>query len=136
MAYGGGYGVTGPADGLTAAVIDSVRLSYHYLDAGDIDGYVSLFDAGAVLRHPGHHATCGRDQVETAAQRQARSGMHLIQRLFGAGNQVAATGQYSARETGRPVDVEFADIFTVAENGLLTLKATYFFTAPTGRRPA
>lgn len=131
MVHGGGYGFTGPADGLTAAAIDSVRLSYHYLDARDIDGYVSLFDAGAVLRHPGHRAMLGRDQVETAARRQARANaVHSIQRLFGAGNHVAATGRYSAREADRPVEVEFADIFTVAENGLLTLKATYFFTAP------
>jgi ketosteroid isomerase-like protein len=131
MAHGGGYGAVGPAAGLTAAAIDNVRLSYLYLDTGDIDGYSSLFHPDAVLRHPGSRPVRGHAQLEIAARQPPHgAGAHTIQRLFAAGDHVAAIGQFVGREPNRPFNVEFADIFAVSEHGLLTTRATYYFTSP------
>lgn len=115
MARSGGYGVAAPAAGLAAAAVDHVRLSYHYLDADDRDGYDSLF-------HP--------DAVVSCPAGGKRRGTHSALQLVAAGNYVAAIGHFDGRLPARHLGVDFADIFTVTEHGLIITKASYYFTAP------
>lgn len=115
MTRSSGYGVHGSAVGLAAAAVDNVRLSYHYLDVGDRDGYDSLFHPDAVLRCPaGVH----------------RRGVHSGLDLFASGYRVAAVGRFNGRMPACPVDTDFADIFTVTEYGLIIAKTSYYYAAP------
>ncbi|MBB5872733.1 ketosteroid isomerase-like protein [Allocatelliglobosispora scoriae] len=114
---------------------DHAQLSYAYLNSGDIDGYASLFHADAVVRRPDAGIIRGRDELErdrTAASR-TRDGHYVVQHVFASGGRVAVTGRFvldAPRATGD--GVEFADIFTVDESGLLLAQSTYFFVPPTG----
>jgi ketosteroid isomerase-like protein len=109
---------------------DHVRLSYEYLDRDDVDGYVSLLAPDVELRRPGRAAVRGRDDAEQA---DLPRGRHRLRAVFSVGQQVAATGHFTGRLTGEGgprCDVEFADIFTVTETGLLVAQSTYYFTPP------
>jgi hypothetical protein len=96
--------------------MDHVRLSYCYLDDGDMDAYCSLF-------------------AEQAAQtpRTTRRFRHLIHEVFGSGRRVAAIGRRRpAGADDNDGDIPFVDVFTVADNGLLIDRTTFLF-APAAR---
>lgn len=117
--------------GATAAGLDHVRLSYHYLDVPDIDGYGSLFDVDAVLHAPGMSPVAGRRQIEQFQQLRVGvggTGKHQLERVFGINGHVAALGRYFTTDRdGNEGSIEFADVFTVAPNGLLTSQKTYLY---------
>jgi ketosteroid isomerase-like protein len=120
---------------LTSVGMDHVRLSYCYLDDGDVDGYCSLFAEQAVLRQPGKQPVTGRTELERQerARQATRSVRHSITEVFGSGRKVAAIGRL--RHHHRPAtdqDTHFVDVFTVADNGLLENRTTFLF-APTCR---
>lgn len=125
-----------PSSALAAVGLDHVRLAYDYLDRGDTDGFVSLLDARAVLRRPCQPPLRGRAEVERHAGRQP-AGRHTLGRVFGADRNVTAVGRFAGVDAaGRVVDVEFADVFTLAENGLLLSQQTFYFADPCGSSPA
>ena len=116
-----------------AAAIDHVRLSYCYLDEGDVDAYCSLFTEQVVLREPGTQPVSGRDELARAA-RMRRAGKfvrHLIFDVFGLGRRVAAVGRVNhlrpPADHHEP-DIDFIDVFSVADNGLLSGRTTLLFT--------
>ena len=117
--------------GATAAGLDHVRLSYHYLDIADIDGYGSLFDVDAVLHAPGMSPVRGRRQIEKFQQlRMTGSGRHELEHVFGTSGRIAAVGRYfTTDEDGREGSIEFADLFTIAPNGLVASQKTYLYLA-------
>ena len=121
------------ATGTTAAGLDHVRLTYHYLDTADIDGYGSLFEIDAVLHGPGLSPLRGRRQIERFQQLRLGVGgisRHQLDRVFGANGHVTAIGRYFSTDSdGNEGSVEFADVFTVAPNGLLTSQKTYLYLA-------
>ncbi|WP_020667006.1 nuclear transport factor 2 family protein [Amycolatopsis nigrescens] len=136
---------TGSVSGtLTTVGIDHARLSYHYLDLGDMDGYASLFEADAVVRIPGKPTIRGRDRLERlhsgphgGLHSGLQSGLpaprhceHLVHDVFGAGNRVAAVGSLVDGITG--VQVDFADTFTISDSGLIRSQVRYFFADPRG----
>lgn len=118
--------------GVAAAGVDHAWLSYHYLDAGDVDGYASLLDDDAVVRRPGSPTLHGRDEVERFhCDGNRRGSTHTVEDVFAAGDRVVATGHVvTDAPDGTLLDVDFADIFTLSENGLFAAKVTYFFTTP------
>lgn len=124
----------GPATSaaVIAAATDHVRLGYHYLDIGDLDGYASLLDPMAELRRPGHRpAVRGQERVvrwlaETAAGRQ----VHEVIEVFGHDDRVAVTGRLLGPNSGSRRDVGFADVFQVSDTGLLLTQTRYYFTDP------
>ena len=61
-----GTGSDGPmANAVVAGVgVEHVRLSYDYLDRGDIDGFGSLLAPDAVLLRPGGRDVRGRAAIE------------------------------------------------------------------------
>lgn len=119
----------------TSVAMDHVRLSYSYLDDGDVDAYCSLFDERAVVRAPGICPVAGRRELERVerTRQSTRAIRHQIQHVFGSGGRVAAVGKlrHLPAATGdRATDVPFVDVFTVADNGLLIDRTTFLF-APT-----
>ena len=116
-----------------ASAIDHVRLSYWYLDEEDLDAYCSLFTEQAVLLQPGAHPVSGRAAMERAARmrRCGRFVRHLVYEVFGSGHRVAAVGRLLHRRPpagDHEVDLDFIDVFTVADNGLLASRMTFLFT--------
>ena len=63
MASDEGLRDSAPRSPVTAVGIDHVRLSYHYLDQGGIDGYLSLLHADVSLYLPSKQEICGREQI-------------------------------------------------------------------------
>lgn len=118
-----------PNTPVTAAGIDHVRLSYLYLDRGDIDGYLSLLHADVSVRLPGYVEIRGRERVGAFQARPERGRVdHLIHNVIGSGDQVAAEGRYVLRGTGEGVD--FTEVFLLSEEGLLRSQKRYYFVAP------
>lgn len=116
-----------------AAAIDHVRLSYCYLDDGDLDAYCSLFTEHVVLRQPGTHPVSGRVELERAARRwSGKPVRHQLYEVFGAGRRVAAVGRL-AHLHPPDADFDFIDVFTVADCGLLSGRTTFLFTPPAQR---
>lgn len=118
--------------GTTAAGLDHVRLSYHYLDVADLDGYGSLFDVDAVLNAPGMSPIRGRRQIEKFQQLRAGTagGRHALDHVFGSSGRITAIGKYfTTDEDGREGSIEFADLFTIAPNGLIASQKTYLYLA-------
>ncbi|HEV2777840.1 MAG TPA: nuclear transport factor 2 family protein [Actinophytocola sp.] len=96
----------------TSVAMDHVRLSYCYLDDGDVDAYRSLFAEPAAGRAPQADRSC----------------RHLIYEVFGSGRRVAAIGRRLSQQPvagERATDVHFVDVFTVADNGLLVDRMTF-----------
>jgi ketosteroid isomerase-like protein len=110
---------------LTSVAMDHVRLSYCYLDEGDVDAYCSLFAEQAVHRQTGTTPVTGRTELERVERARKTPVRHSIHRLFATGRQVTAIGLRHLYAQG---DVHFIDIFTVADNGLLADRTTYLFT--------
>jgi ketosteroid isomerase-like protein len=117
-----------PAAPVTAAGVDHVRLSYHYLDNGDLDAYGSLLDENAQLSRPDGPPGHGREQIlEHQAELAWSAAEHHIYKIIAAGDAVAVMGRVRA---GRARDVEFADFFTLTDKGLLLTCRRYYFAAP------
>jgi ketosteroid isomerase-like protein len=118
---------------LTSVGVDHVRLSYCYLNDGDLDAYCSLFAEQAVVRQPGRRPVTGRQELERVerARRATRSIRHSIYEVFGSGRKVAALGLLTHRRHTpghTESDLPFVDVFTVADNGLLVDRTTFLFS--------
>ncbi|GAA3228520.1 nuclear transport factor 2 family protein [Dactylosporangium siamense] len=124
-----GYGARRPAR--TAAVtsigVDHVRLSYDYLDAGNLDAYGSLLDDNVQVRRPDAAQGRGRVQVQRLhAEVTGPPGRHLLDRIIADGDSIVVTGRF----VRPPVDVEFVDVFTLSDFGLLLGYRRYYYVAP------
>ncbi|MFH8800961.1 nuclear transport factor 2 family protein [Streptomyces sp. NPDC017936] len=120
---------------VTAAGVDHVRLSYHYLDTGDIDGYASLLaDDVHVARPDAPHRT-GREAVLRLHQDAIIGpGTHHIDDIVADGHSVVVTGRLTpltpAGADGGSGDLEFVDWFTLSDDSMLRGYRRYYFTAP------
>ncbi|MEU8466143.1 nuclear transport factor 2 family protein [Streptomyces sp. NPDC029003] len=101
-----------PSRVITDSGVDHVRLAYHYLDTGDLDGYGSLLHAGTAL---------GAD-LECPAATGAR---HHITRIVAEGDCVIAMGRLA------PQQHEFVDVFTLSPEGMLRDCRRYYPAPPT-----
>ncbi|SEE01969.1 nuclear transport factor 2 family protein [Streptomyces sp. TLI_105] len=120
----------GPADLVTAAGIDHVRLVYDYLDAGDLDSCASLLHDGVVLELPGLPPARGRAAVlHTHFGRPLPRARHEIDRVVGQGRSVVATGRRVAPGTDGQ-DLRFVDLFTIADDGMILACTRYYHVAP------
>ncbi|MEU0991530.1 nuclear transport factor 2 family protein [Streptomyces sp. NPDC005953] len=90
-----------PSSLVTDSGVDHVRLAYHYLDTGDVDGYLSLLD---------------EDARPEAAALGCR---HNIDRIVASGDCVVAIGRVS------PQQVDFVDVFTLSDEGMLRSRRRY-----------
>ena len=126
-----------PSASITAAGVDHVRLSYHYLDSGDLDGYGSLLDEHMRVCCPGSPPGDGRAQV--LRMRTAPSnppGRHEVHKVVAEGHSVVVTGRFTPTASdpdgraGPPAPVDFADFFTLTNEGLLLTQRRYYYLAP------
>ncbi|MEV6874253.1 nuclear transport factor 2 family protein [Amycolatopsis sp. NPDC051128] len=115
-----------------AVGLEHVRLSYDYLNRGDTDGYASLLDTAVRLDQPGQEPIRGRRAAERlAAVRQLRgTGEHIVHDVFASGGRVAATGRFVGEYRGSAIEVDFADIFTLSNDGLLVEQKCYHYVDP------
>lgn len=120
MAFGDRVG--GYTTGVAAVGVDHVRLSYEYLDCGDADGYESLLDPGFVRDEPvrGHGAV----------RRMRGRGRHDVHDVFAADGRVAAIGRFRGESAAEGAEVDFADVFTLSEHGLLVRQRCFYFVHP------
>jgi hypothetical protein len=118
-----------PVTPVTAMGVGHIRLSYLYLDRGDIDGYLSLLHADISLSLPGEGEIRGREPVGAFQACPERLGAgHLIHHMIASGDRVAVEGRYVSGDTGQGVD--FTDVFALSEEGLLRSQRRYYFVAP------
>ncbi|MEU6485717.1 nuclear transport factor 2 family protein [Streptomyces sp. NPDC046887] len=87
-----------PSRVVTDSGVDHVRLAYHYLDSGDLDGLGSLLHEGAPGAVPDPAPYGGR---------------HHIQRIVAEGDCVVVMGRLV------PGLGEFVDVFTLSAEGML-----------------
>jgi hypothetical protein len=121
---------SGAHSSVTETGIDHVRLSYLYLNEGDIDGYLSLLDWKISLHLPGAREIMGREQVASFRARAGRfPGEHVIQHVIGNGDLVVAEGRFVPPGTGSGVD--FTEVFRLSDDGLLRSQKRYYFIEPT-----
>lgn len=112
---------------VTSAGVDHVRLSYVYLDSGDLDGYASLLDDQALVRRPDTPTGRGRAQIiRMHADIAGPASRHELYRIIADGDNVVVFGRY----VRPPLDVEFADIFTLSQLGLLLGYQRFYHVAP------
>jgi ketosteroid isomerase-like protein len=104
-----------PSSELTKAGADHVRLAYHYIDRGDFDGYASVLHEDVQLHGLADHTAHGRSAAALLVRGQRHpQGHHTLYKLVADGDSVVAVGSYDG-----PAPVEFADVFTLADDGLL-----------------
>lgn len=126
------------AGDVAAAAVDHVRLGYHYLDVGDIDGYLSLCDEHVELRLPGSVPVRGRDALERFEQRhRAATGAvrHTVFDIVGSGRMVVAIGQLGAdrnADADPAAPVVFVDVFTVSDDALITQRRRFLDVSADG----
>ena len=121
-----------PTAAVTHVGVDHVRLSYHYLDVGDIDAYASLLDERVEVRLPGAPRGRGREEVLRLHTEVARSAdRHELSQVIAAESNVVVIGRLvrSTAVPPDPPDVEFVDVFTVSDVGLLLGYQRFHFTA-------
>ncbi|WP_327250862.1 nuclear transport factor 2 family protein [Streptomyces sp. NBC_01244] len=99
-----------PSPVITDSGVDHVRLAYHYLDCGDVDGYGSLLHAGSL--GPDLEAPCGD------------GARHHITRIVAEGDCVVAMGRIA------PQQRDFVDVFTLSDEGMLRACRRYYSTQP------
>jgi hypothetical protein len=103
-----------PSAAVTAIGVDHVRLLYAYLDAGELDGYASLTDEDVQLRGIGPRDTDGREDA-VSMFRSWPPGTHDVRTIAPTGDGVTVVGRYTGQET----TVDFADVFTLSDCGLI-----------------
>jgi ketosteroid isomerase-like protein len=116
-----------PPSPVTATGADHVRMAYHYVDAGDFDAYASLLHDDMQVRGLSSRPAHGRTDA-TLLARGTRRGHHELYKLIADGDSVVAVGRH---QSDGPADVEFADVFTVADNGLLLCQRRFVAAEPT-----
>ncbi|NJQ05817.1 nuclear transport factor 2 family protein [Streptomyces lonarensis] len=115
---------------LTAVGVDHVRLSYHYLDAGDVEGYGSLLDENIEVAQPGSVHGNGRAEVLRSHGSPDRTPVrHRIHKIVADGDSVVALGRL-VRGPGTRVELDFVDHFTISPEGMLLSCRRYFHTDP------
>ncbi|MCB5163528.1 nuclear transport factor 2 family protein [Streptomyces bambusae] len=108
---------------VTAAGVEHVRLAYHYLDTGDVDGYGSLLDEDVELCRPDAPPGHGRDEVVRLHQEGlVPPAPHAIDRIVAEGDSVVVVGR-----TG---GVGFVDVFTLSPEAMLRGCRRYYGVAP------
>ncbi|MFD5899689.1 nuclear transport factor 2 family protein [Streptomyces sp. NPDC060366] len=120
-----------------AAGIDHVRLSYHYRDTGDIDAFGSLLHEDVQVKRPDAPFGHGRDEVIRLHTRMAGGREHHhIYKIVADGDCVVVTGSYTGAADGEGANgahagpLEFADVFTLTDDGMLLGYRRFYFVAP------
>ncbi|MFJ5548072.1 nuclear transport factor 2 family protein [Streptomyces sp. NPDC093225] len=113
-----------PSRVVTDSGVDHVRLAYHYLDTGDLDGYGSLldpdvFDGGT--GDPDVDVDADAEALAAGLERPGPPGVrHQITRIMAEGDCVVAIGRVA------PQQRDFVDVFTLSAEGMLRGRRRYY----------
>ncbi|MEY9862090.1 ketosteroid isomerase-like protein [Catenulispora sp. GAS73] len=121
-----------PSSAVTAIGLDHVRLSYLYLDSRDIDAYGSLLAEEVQVTRPDTTPRSGRHNVlDMHRGPEAPRERHQIFKTVADGDCVAVMGRLIRTEAdpAQP-DVDFADFFTLSEDGMLLGCRRFYFAPP------
>jgi ketosteroid isomerase-like protein len=123
-----------PSSMVTAAAVDHVRLSYLYLDEGNLDAFGSLLDDDVQVKHPDAPEAHSRTEVlDLMATLAGPPGHHELHKVIASGDCVAAMGHVvGPAAPDERLDIDFIDVFTISDKGLLLGKRRYYYTAPGG----
>lgn len=112
------------------AVTTTVERYYELVDAGNVAGLVSLFTPDATYHRPGYAPMVGHAGLTDfyARHRVIKSGRHTLNSVVTDGDDVAVHGEFhGVGHDGNPIDLRFADFFTLAPDGRFTRRDTFFF---------
>lgn len=122
---------------VTAAGVDHVRLAYHYLDTGDIDGLGSLLTDRVQISLPDAPPSRNRSEALHLYDSLTRAQTeHRIRRIVADCDSVAAIGQVTQIKDSGVAEIDFADFFTLSAAGMILSCQRFYFAAPvvTGRQ--
>ncbi|MGW4648422.1 nuclear transport factor 2 family protein [Kitasatospora sp. NPDC004289] len=114
----------------TDFAVSVVRRFYHLVDTGDAPGLAALFAPDAEYRRPGYGLMTGPEGLLGfyGRDRTIASGDHTLTTVLADGATVGVFGEFhGVLHSGAPVDLRFADSFTVRPDGLFATRDTYFF---------
>ena len=130
----------------TAAGLDHVRLSYLYRDDGDLDGFGSLLHEDIQVTRPDAPQGRGRAEVLRLHHLIADPAVgHHIYKVVADGDCIAVMGRLTgaarvssatagaataATPAAATPGVEFADFFTLSDEGMLLGYRRFYFAAP------
>jgi ketosteroid isomerase-like protein len=100
------------------------------IDAGDWAALGRLYADDCVYQRPGFEVIEGLASLIHfyAELRPIRSGRHRVSRFLKDDAQLCASGRFDGvLRTGEPINLEFADLYTI-RNRLISSRKTFFFT--------
>jgi hypothetical protein len=103
-----------PSAAVMAVGVDHVRLLYAYLDSRELDGYASLIHEDAHVAGMAPVETTTRDDA-VRTLRDRSPGTHELWTIEPGDDTLTVTGRHTC-DTGT---VDFADVFTLTECGLI-----------------
>ncbi|ELZ08264.1 hypothetical protein C479_13033 [Halovivax asiaticus JCM 14624] len=100
---------------------------YALVDAGDIDGLVTLFADDIRYERPGQETIEGIDELRRFYERgrPLEDGSHELSRILVEDTSAAVRGTFSGRLDGDPVSFGFADHHEFDADGLITERYTF-----------
>ncbi|WP_311510817.1 nuclear transport factor 2 family protein [Nocardiopsis lambiniae] len=112
---------------MTTVGTEHARLSYHYLDLGDAEGYMSLLDPETRFHHPGERVARGPAEAFRSMKRLGcTGGRHSLFKTVSEGDTVIVVGRFTSDDVrGNQKTAEFADVFTLTDLGLLLTRRRY-----------
>lgn len=126
------------ADASTAAAAAGVRhvlLTYHYRDIGDLEGLASLLADDVRFDQPGRPTRQGRSAVlEAHGVETTLHSQHELELVVAEEDVVVVRGRVVDSSPGSKRTtadgMEFVDLFTVSEHGLVRSCRRYHYLAP------
>jgi ketosteroid isomerase-like protein len=112
------------------AAIRLVRRFYELVDTGDAAGLAALFAPDAIYERPGYGTMIGPEGLLRfyGSERTIASGAHTLTTVLADGPVVGVFGEFhGVLHDGRPIDLRFADSFTVRPDDLFARRDTFFF---------
>lgn len=109
---------------------DHIRRYYEVVDAGDVEGVLSIFSRGATYRRPGYEDMVGAEALRAfyEGDRVIESGRHTVHTLVVEGDEGFVGGSFEGvLKNGDEVTLEFADLFRFDADGLVGFRQSYFY---------
>lgn len=106
---------------------ETLSTYYDLIDAGDIEGLLSLFADDIRYERPGQGAIDGIEELRTFYERDRplEDGSHEVFEILVDGTRAAVRGEFSGRLDGEPVSFGFADHHEFDADGLITNRYTF-----------
>lgn len=109
---------------------DHIHRYYEVVDAGDVEGVLSIFSPDATYRRPGYDDMVGEGALRAfyEGDRVIESGRHTVHTLVIEGDEGFVGGSFAGvLKNGDEVSLEFADLFRFNADGLVSFRQSYFY---------